>query len=92
MIRLALLSLAGWGVWRWRHHLLKGPAYIPAAKGDTMGAIAARFGTTPDAIVAANGPGFARFYAPDGSPVSFKLPSGLKDGGTREGAMGRFVS
>ena len=91
MWKLLLASTAGYGVWKWFQKHPKGPAYVPAKSGDVMSAIVLRFNVPVEAIVAANAPGFARFYAPDGSPVAFKLPSQAKDSGPRDGAQGRYV-
>ena len=89
--KLTVASMIGWGAWKLAKTRGKGPSYTPAPKGDVMPAIAARFGVPVDVIVAANGPGFARFYAPDGSAVAFKLPRGVKDNGAREGAQGTYT-
>ncbi len=91
MIPIALAALVTYGAWRWWRTSVRGPAYVPASKGDVMPRIAERFGVSVESIVAANGPGFARFYAPDGRVVPFKLPRGLKDAGPQEGAQGRYV-
>jgi hypothetical protein len=90
--KLTIASLVGWGAWRaWKRSGV-GPTYTPAAQGDRMTEIAARFGVPVEVIVKANGPGFARFYAPNGDPVTFRLPKGVVDGGARIGAQGRFAS
>lgn len=89
---LTIASTAAWLGWKAMKKMGKGPSYAPAPKGDTMGAIAERFGVPAEVIIAANGKGFARFYAPDGSPVAFRLPKGVKDSGVREGAQGRYTT
>ena len=84
---IALASL-GYGAFWW---LRKRSHYLPAKSGDRLETVAERYGTTLDVLLSINGPGFARIYAPDGSPVAFKLPPGIKDGGSRPGAAGRIV-
>ena len=83
---------AAWYGWKWWQKREHGHVYTPAKTDDTLTTIATRFAVTPEAIIAANGPGFARIYAPDGSPVPFKLPEGCKDGGPIPGAMGVYKS
>jgi len=90
--KLTAASVVGWLGWRWWQKTPHGPYYMPATSGDAMPAIAARFGVPAEVIVAANGAGFARFYAPDGSPVAFKLPKGVKDSGPRDGARGVYTA
>lgn len=90
LVNSSIVGTAAWLGWKWWQKKPRGPTYEPAPKGDRMPEIAARFGVPVDVILAANGPGFARFYAPDGSAVAFKLPKGVVDGGPREGAQGRY--
>lgn len=92
LVNSSIVGTVAWLGWKWWRKKPHGPTYTPAPKGDVMPAIAARFGVSPEVIVAANGPGFARFYAPDGSVVPFNLPKGVKDGGAREGAQGKVGS
>ena len=92
LMKWIVYPTAAWFGWKWYQKRERGHVYTPAKTGDTLEAVAARFGVTPAAIAAANGPGFARIYAPDGSPVPFKLPADCKDSGPVVGAMGVYQS